>query len=112
MGYSGFKERLCIDGHYSAVDVWDVDQPAACVCGKAFRYSHGVDQTNGYDESHPSSCRAPKVEVGFDDIWHEDHHGNKYATKRHRYHPDGDDIWIKINSQGNATPPYVDDLAA
>lgn len=111
MGYSGFSERICTSGHYSAVDVW-CEKPGVCECGAPFRFFHGVDQTNGYDESHPSSCRAPKTEIGFDDIWHEDHHGNRYATKRRRYEPHGGDIWITVNSRGCATPPYEDDLAA
>lgn len=111
MSYSGFTEQLCVNGHYSAHDVWG-DEPLVCAaCGSAFHYCHGVDQTNGYDESHASTCRAPKEQIGSEDIWQEDHLGNIYATRRRRYAPLGDGVWVKVNSKGQASPPYPDDLA-
>lgn len=110
MSYEGYTERLCINGHYSAHDVY-CDGPTKCPhCGGAYRYSHGVDQTNGYDEDCEYSCGAPKREIGHEDVWHEDHLGNRYATKLLRYEPLGDGIWVKVNSRGHATPPYEDDL--
>jgi hypothetical protein len=111
MGYSGFVELLCLNGHYGGHDVYE-SAPERCFCGAHFRWSHGVDQTNGYDESHPSSCCAPKTRIGADDRWHEDHHGNRYATEDERFAPAGDGIWLRINSKGQATPPYPDDLAS
>jgi hypothetical protein len=111
MGYSGFTELLCLNGHYSGHDAYD-DTPPACRCGAAFRYSHGVDQTNGYDESHESTCRAPKVQIGTEDEWHMDPYLNRYAKVVPLFAPSGDGIWIRINSKGQATPPYPDDLAS
>lgn len=95
MGYSGFKEYLCAQGHYSSRDAYDNRLEACPDCGEPMTHFHGVDQTNGYDESHPSTCRAPKEEIGFDDVWHVDHHENHYATKLIRYRPLSD--WIPLS---------------
>ena len=101
MGYSGFKEYLCVRGHYAARDVYDDDLEKCPNCGEAFSHYHGVDQTNGYDESEPYSCRAPKKEIGFDDKWHVDHHGNRYATKIPRFRPLSE--WREIAPTDGAT---------
>lgn len=108
MSYEGYTELLCIAGHYACHDVY-AERPAQCDCGMPWRWSHGVDQTNGYDESHEATCDAPKTLVGFEDDWHTDHHGNRYAIKRNRYKPG--EHWIMINRKGQATPPYPDDLS-
>lgn len=87
MGYSGYREYLCTSGHYSAHDAYESDYNECPRCGASMAYVHGVDQTNGYDESEPYSCNAPKEEIGFDDVWHVDHHGNRYATKLVKFRP-------------------------
>lgn len=110
MSYSGFTERLCLTGHFFMQDAYATAPEHCSWCGKSFRYFHGVDQTNGYDESIPGSCCAPKEEIGFEDHWREDHYGNRYSVKIPLYTPIGSE-WVKVNSKGNATPPYLDDLA-
>lgn len=87
MGYSGYREYLCAAGHYSTQNVYDDDLKSCPHCEAPLAHFHGVDQTNGYDESEPYSCDAPKEEIGFDDVWHVDHHGNRYATKLLRFRP-------------------------
>jgi hypothetical protein len=87
MSYEGYRELLCVTGHYSAYDAYDDASPVCGVCGQAFRYMHGVDQTNGHDASDPACCNAPVVELGFDDIWREDHYGNRFAMKVKRLAP-------------------------
>lgn len=86
MSYEGYTERLCEAGHYG---VWDAyqDEPGQCDCGSLWAWWHGVDVTNGYDESHPSTCDAPKREIGWDNIPHTDHLGNQYFTKRNKFAP-------------------------
>lgn len=89
MSYEGFNEQLCRNGHYSAQDCY-ADRPKSCPhCGASIAYSHAVDQTNGYSRRYSYSCKAKKQEIGFTDIWHEDHHGNRYATKLIQYEPRG-----------------------
>ena len=87
MGYSGFREYLCASGHYSTRDAYDDDLSKCPDCGGPLTHYHGVDQTNGYDESEPYSCCAPKEVIGFDDEWRTDHHGNRYAVKKVRFRP-------------------------
>lgn len=89
MSYEGYTEFLCRAGHYDTCDAY-ADGPKACrACSAPFAFSHGVDVTNGYSRHYSYSCEAKKVEIGFDDIWHTDHHGNRYATKLIRYEPRG-----------------------
>lgn len=48
-------------------------------------WHHLVDQTNGWDPEDPTTCPA-KLEVReYEDHWHEDHYGNKYATRNPLY---------------------------
>jgi hypothetical protein len=109
MGYSGFDEYLCESGHYTEVmeNYGAGENPVACSCGKAFAFTHNVNYTNGYanqrscaldlgqpyDNSY-SDERAPKTEIGFDDVWNMDHHGNQYATKLMKYKPGL--AWVKL----------------
>jgi len=108
MSYSGFREYICEYGHYTSIDCWD-DQEK-CNCGAKFKYRHSVDTTNGYGDHRDylalQGCdyddsyfdeRAPKKEIGFTDIWHEDHYGNKYATKQLRFAPDSN-VWMELNA--------------
>lgn len=93
MSYEGYTELLCDDGHYSAHDVYAVEIPIVCRCGKPFAYTHGVDQTNGYERGCKATYPAGKVKIGADDIWCEDHHGNRYAIERARYRPRKGSDW-------------------
>ena len=96
MSFEGFDEYLCANGHYLSADVRDA--APACPCGAPLSWHHLVDQTNGYDERHPSTRRGRLKEVGFDDVWHEDHHGNRYATKRPTFQPQAKE-WQPVDSK-------------
>lgn len=94
MSYEGYGELLCANGHYHAHDAY-IDEPEECpICGALWAYSHGVDQTNGVEEGNPHTMPAPLEEIGHDDDWREDRHGNKYAAKIPRYKPLGE--WTKL----------------
>lgn len=90
MSYEGYVEYLCSKGHLSSLDVYfydDLEHNCCQDCGEDFVFQHSVDQTNGieYDEDDKplsGTIAYPFKEVSFEDIWHEDHHGNRYATKR------------------------------
>lgn len=97
MGYNGYTEYLCAKGHYSTCDCRD--SLTACQtegCDAALTYRHAVDETNGLDENDPAACPAPKKEIGFQDAWHDDHYGNRYATKIPIYIRSGSGIWVDI----------------
>lgn len=105
MSYEGYDEFLCEDGHYFTQGCWEDPTSGCPYCGKEMKYTHSVDQTNGVQyisatsrysadepEDHtwypePSTVPAPKEEIGWDDIWASDHHGNKYASKLMKYRP-------------------------
>lgn len=86
MSYEGSVEYLCERGHRSVTDCW-TDMPEKCRCGAAIAHSHSIDSTNGDVEDDPHTRPAPVVEIGYDDVWKEDHHGNRYATRDVRYSP-------------------------
>lgn len=97
MGYQGYSEYLCTKGHYNTCDCRDALSVCQVEgCGATLVYSHEVDETNGRDDSHPDTCPAPKKEIGFEDAWHVDHHGNRYATKVPIYVRSEPDVWIDI----------------
>ena len=111
MSYEGYVEYLCKNGHYAAFDCYnDPDHGVCDYCHEPYEWRHSVDQTNGicygeYDgygegigEPHPSTVDGPITEIGFDDEWHTDHHGNKYSRKVVRYKPD-ETIWRKIGQR-------------
>jgi hypothetical protein len=87
MSYYGFWEWLCDNGHYLAHDCMDT-KPSVCPhCSAPMRWSHSVDETNGYDESNEGTSCAGKRLIGTEDAWHLDHHGNRYATQRDLFAP-------------------------
>lgn len=86
MSYEGSVEFLCAKGHHSAVDCWD-DDPAICRCGAPMTHRHSIDHTNGVVDDDPSTKPAPKEQIGVDDDWRTDHHGNRYALPVPRYRP-------------------------
>lgn len=96
MSYEGYSEYLCENGHYTACDV-TVDEPATCwFCGARWQFYHAVDQTNGIEEENPSTMPAPKREIGIDDDWRMDRHGNRYAYAVPRFEPVAE--WRKIGA--------------
>ena len=117
MSYSGFYEYICKEGHYFAVDVEAAHHIKVCPhCEGKFKYFHSVDQTNGYGENEKwlkqgedetispedfhriiySDQRAPKVQVGFEDIEHTDKYGTVYYTEIKLYAPDNDSVWKEL----------------
>lgn len=92
MSYEGYLEKLCSNGHY-----WSCDPPypaegADCCrkCGENSVFTWEVDQTNGieWDENGvviPHTTGFPFEIAGWEDVWCEDHYGNKYAVKHLLY---------------------------
>lgn len=97
MSFEGFMEKLCTNGHYFSCDVYTQDEfiKECPTCNSPFEYQHLVDITNGYEEDNPSTYPGTIEEIGFDDEWHVDHYGNRYAIKIHKFKPVGDQ-WKKI----------------
>jgi hypothetical protein len=102
MSYEGYEEYLCENGHHMERDVYDIRSVTECeYCKGKLLWRHSVDQTNGFGQHRHNACLneeeydhsyfdepAPVVELGYEDQWHEDHYGNKYATKVMLYSPD------------------------
>ena len=93
MSYEGYVEYLCEKGHHWAVDsVYDEYDDTCPRCNQKASWSHDVDETNGViiDEEtgspHPNTIPAQLQIKGYEDEWHEDHYGNKYATRYPLYH--------------------------
>lgn len=90
MSYEGYEEYLCEKGHYLAIDCYS-ETPSECPrCEAPIKWWHPVDQTNGYVEDNPGTYPAETDEVGYEDVWQEDHYGNRYATKIILHAPRGD----------------------
>lgn len=92
MSFEGYDEFLCKKGHYWAQDAYDPREPFCPRCGQEAQCHHVVDQTNGIvymenGEPHPSTVPYPFEEIDYEDKWHEDHYGNKYAIKIPLYKP-------------------------
>ncbi len=96
MSYEGYEEKLCSNGHLShSSDIYGdfAENESLLVCNfckEPFVFIHSIDETNGilFDSignEIPTTIPYPFKEVGFDDIWKEDHYGNKYAVKRLKY---------------------------
>ena len=95
MSYEGRVEYLCLRGHYQVRDAFS-DAPRQCGlygCEELIWLSHDIDDTNGYDADDPSTCTAPKVPVGWDDVARQDHYHNKYFVKNERYVPAPGSKW-------------------
>jgi hypothetical protein len=92
MSYEGYEEFLCPNGHYFSYDAMYMrdghDGPLLCPhCQQSPVWTRSVDVTNGVDPEYPESQEGRKSKIGFDDAWHTDHYGNRYATKVQRYAP-------------------------
>ncbi len=111
MSYEGHEEYLCAVGHRTQVDC-NEDRPKACRCGEALVWRHSVDETNGFYVEDASTFAAGTRLIGFDDVWHVDHYGNKYATKIDRFEPAESinsetgqslgNVWINIQAEKEA----------
>jgi|688.fasta_scaffold177310_2 hypothetical protein len=99
MSYEGVEEFICNKGHYWTLDAgvlhYDfldnmrIMEKVACPhCKETPAYTCSVDETNGYDPNLPCTFHGPKIEIGYEDIEMQDHHGNKYFVKLERYKPD------------------------
>lgn len=96
MSYEGYEEFICPNGHHWGVDasvfnygnLEEREQAYVCPhCKEKAKYACSVDETNGYNENNPWTFSGPKEEIGFDDEWHQDHYGNKYAVKIPKFQP-------------------------
>jgi hypothetical protein len=94
MSYEGSEEFLCANGHYFCQSCYSDAPPHCWHCDAPLAYWHAIDETNGEDDRLPSTKPAPKQQAGWDDRWHHDHYGNRYATKILRYVPGGE--WTKL----------------
>lgn len=93
MSFSGHYEYLCSSGHLITVDAhYPADADTMCpFCQSPIEHACLVDTTNGYEEEgNPESCSGEVENIGFDDQWHTDHYGTRYATKLMRYKPVGE----------------------
>jgi len=91
MSYEGYEEFICKNKHYYTVDAMNFVHGIGTIkcphCGADPKFQCSVDVTNGCYEDEPWTMDGPKTEVGFEDIPHEDHYGNKYFTKLAHYEP-------------------------
>ena len=98
MSYEGYEQRLCARGHLTEASAYldycgEGDDPVTCPhndCQSKMVFHHSVDETNGieYDKNgvpYPHTVEYPFEDAGFESIWHTDHFGTKYATKRLLY---------------------------
>lgn len=98
MSYEGYVEFISEKGYHTVCDCYS-DEPTE-INGDPIVWRHSVDQTNGYGEERKYALSsgepleefyydedAPKEQIGWDDVWHTDHHGNQYATKKLKYKP-------------------------
>jgi hypothetical protein len=90
VSYSGYREFLCANGHYARTDCWDDDPSECSFCKAKIAQRNSVDTTNGQNDDEAWSMPAAKHPAGFDDKWHQDHYGNRYATKVLKYKPKGE----------------------
>lgn len=98
MSFEGYDEYICENKHYYGVNCYascEVCHPLCPVCHGVPLHWHLVDQTNGEWSNDPNTYPAKTKDVGFEDIWHVDHYGNNYATKRMLFEPDSE-AWRKI----------------
>jgi hypothetical protein len=87
MSYEGSEEYICEKGHYTCYDCNDSIPSKCSVCYGALQFHHAIDYTNGTDKKDPGTYPAPRVSIGFEDVWCKDHYGTKYAVKQHLYKP-------------------------
>lgn len=95
MSYEGYTEYICETGHtwglgadelLSEEYLTEGSLNLCPFCNKGPVFSHTVDCTNGMEWTDdgaliPGTAPYPFEEVSFEDVWHVDHYGNKFATK-------------------------------
>ncbi len=111
MSYEGYTEYLCSNGHLSSLDAYFEAARLCTRCNAKIVFAHDVDETNGvgYDDEGnemPGTIGYPFEENGFDDIWHKDHYGNKYATKLIRYKIPEENRSIFLETRGRDARSY------
>lgn len=87
MSYEGYTEYLCENGHYCTADTCDDDPDVCPICDSKLQYFHMVDLTNGEDDTNPNTMIASKTRIKSEDIWKQDHYGNRYAIIVYIYKP-------------------------
>ena len=90
MSYEGYVQMLCAKGHLHQDDCYSSEPEFCPVCESKFVFRLGVNQTNGIEHDnagipYPGTIDYPFEENGFEDVWHHDHYGTKFATKRILY---------------------------
>ncbi len=105
MGYKGVEQFLCPEGHLTEIDAaklsyaYEEERKKLLICPhcqQKFVLNCSVDFTNGSCEEYPETTRGKVKEIGFIDIWHNDHYGNRYATKLMKYEPEDPKRWEKM----------------
>lgn len=95
MSYEGYRSFLCKQGHLHTRDVYADGLEHCPDCEAEMEWMTDTDETNGYIEDDPST-HAPSLEpITWDDVWHVDHYGNRYATKLWKWKPDGE-RWVRV----------------
>lgn len=97
MSYSGFTERICEHGHYTTVTCGESSNNECSFCKKPIRWEHPVDTTNGTERDNPGTFAADKISMGWIDISHLDHYGNKYYTKLDLFFPKDVSLWNDLS---------------
>lgn len=94
MSYEGVDEWITKKGFYLITDCYE-DRPTLQDLEDQLEWHHTVDFTNGIEEEGTYSVYAKKEMLGHIDVWHKDHYGNSYATKKLQFRPLGDN-WTKV----------------
>ncbi len=96
MSYEGVEYYLCERGHMSSVESMclvygpvpkNIEAGVCEVCDGKLEWHCSVDETNGYDENDPHTFVGEVKEIGFTDLWKNDHYGNEYAMKLTCFEP-------------------------
>lgn len=90
MGWKGIDEFISESGVYwtEPTPYFAREENPTNQFGELPRWENTIDVTNGYDETDPECCKAPKVLVKEnEDYWCIDHYGNRYAVRYNRYTP-------------------------
>ena len=94
MSYEGSVEYICENSHYQIVDCW-TDLEKCRRCGGALAWCHSINVTNGVIDDDPGTIPAKTQSIGYEDDWHIDHHGNRYAIKIEMVEP-ADPTWREL----------------
>lgn len=98
MSYEGYVEYIDAEGEYWTADAWEESTCLSPLNNLPPIYCHGVDITNGYDETHPSTSRAEKEQVGWLDFKRYDRFGSVYYHSIPKWKPVGPH-WKTVNKE-------------